>query len=155
MATTVRRLDIHDDEEWEDWDDNKTNTALADVGDSQRRGSGDGINKNLTSGAFAKPISIHLPAEEDADVHFDQGVVNVDLTEVENEEKVDEVLVALKEFQSDLADASVLERINRRLASQSYDQFCSYYESNSKLSLYTIETELKVIILPTTCPPAN
>jgi hypothetical protein len=76
---------------------------------------------------------------------------NVEKGEVENEERIEEILLSLKEFQRDLADISVLDKINRRLSSISFDQFCAYYDdannSNSghsnKLAQYTIETELK------------
>jgi hypothetical protein len=145
--------DVDDDNEgWEDWDDGDTaNSRLNEL-----MGAAEGVPTNTQ---LHIKHSIQLPTEahshgnssNDDNEDDDDGVVNVEKGEVENEERIEEILLSLKEFQRDLADISVLDKINRRLSSISFDQFCAYYDdannSNSghsnKLAQYTIETELK------------
>lgn len=56
----------------------------------------------------------------------------------------EKILKSLIAFQTDLADLAVYEKINAYLAEQSFEDFLSYYKSNLKIALYTIESELKV-----------
>jgi hypothetical protein len=52
----------------------------------------------------------------------------------------------LRALQRDIVDPAILEHINRNLSKVKFSKFIQYYSKNKNLSLYTIETELKVRI---------
>ena len=65
-------------------------------------------------------------------------------TSSSHEDRINSILESLRDFQKDLADNEVFENVNKHLAKSKYDQVMAYYNANSKLSQYTIDTELKV-----------
>ncbi len=90
------------------------------------------------------PGELGAGGEEVIPSSSEENQLKIDERAAAFERRVDVVQEQLSDFQKDLADPTIWEKINSKLLRFKFDEFMEYYYGNMSLSQYTMDVELKV-----------